>query len=134
MTRHRTHPRVSVRARVISDVIDELARQDAKWGQQNHPSLDPLLLNRPGGCTPQRMAAEYEIPTAIRARSSTDRAAETGHKTWGHVLVKEVAEVVDAGVVDGEPALRSELIQAAAVALQWAEAIDRRSAQPGDGR
>lgn len=117
---------VSVTALVLTEVGGERAAQDAKWGEQNHPDLDQVLLNRPGGCTPQRMAEEYEIPTASRARFLCDTKHQRGQGTWADILVEEVAEAI--GTNGDTGALRTELIQVAAVAVAWVEAIDRRGA------
>src|SRR3546814_9482999 len=53
---------------VLDEVYEERKRQQLKWGEQNHHDLDQVLLNRSVGCTPKRMAEQYEIPTAKRAR------------------------------------------------------------------
>ena len=37
---------------VLHQVLRECNRQLDKFGIQNHPCLDPVLLNREGGCTP----------------------------------------------------------------------------------
>lgn len=110
---------------VIAEVMGERRAQDAKWGEQNHPDLDPVLLGREGGCTPKRMAEEYEIPTAGRAQQLCDVEFGRGTGTWAHILVEEVAEAV--GTNGNTVALRAELIQVAAVAVAWVEAIDRRA-------
>lgn len=90
--------RALLRSAVIFDVVDERDRQDAKWGEQNH-----------------------------------------GDAIWLAVLIEEVGEaareILEArpvvGYVDPIPPiatalLRAELVQVAAVAVAWIEAIDRR--------
>lgn len=109
---------------ILGEVRDERLRQDAKWGQQNHPSLDLVLLNRQGGCTEERMAEHYGIPSATVARQSCDLWFARKEGTWGHILVEEVAEVISC--LDDEEAMREELIQTAAVCLNWVEYIDRK--------
>lgn len=134
----------------LDDVAAERERQNDKWGEQNHPNVDAVLINRPsvvdgrgirwpGSCTPQRMAEHYEIPTAGRAKFATDRAATLGECTWAHILIEEVAEAIEAATlhdqfvaVHGSPPererdLRNELIQVAAVATQWVECLDRKA-------
>jgi hypothetical protein len=112
---------------VLDDVRAERERQDAKWGQQDHVDVDSVLMGREGGCTPQRMAEEYGIPTATRAQSICDLRFKRGDGAWADILIEEVAEAIEAAVIapDG---LRGELIQIAAVAAAWVEAIDRREA------
>jgi len=118
-------------ASVLDEIAAERARQDAKWGEQNHPSLDPVLLNRPGGCTPERMAEHYEIPTEARAKFLCQTNAERGTCTYAHILIEEVAEAIAAGVTS-EAALRAELVQTAAVVVAWIEKIDRAALTPED--
>lgn len=78
-----------VQWRVLQDIVEERARQDAKWGQQNH-----------------------EAPV------------------WSSILGEEVGEACQALLHDlygGQAAgtLRKELVQVAAVAVQWIECLDR---------
>lgn len=114
---------------VLSEVIEERGRQDTKWGEQNHPDVDQILMTRPGGCTPQRMAEEYEIPNAGRAKVHTDLRARQGQVTWAHIAVEELAEAVEAAALGDEDTVRTEVVQLAAVCVQWAQAIDRRRAR-----
>lgn len=100
---------------VFEELAAERARQDAKWGPQNHPGVDPFV--------------DYGIPTADVARTACETAAKQRSVTWGHILVEELAEALEAG---SEAALRRELVQVAAVAVAWIECIDRRSAA-GEG-
>lgn len=106
---------------VLAEIRKERKAQDAKWGEQNHLLVDQTLIGRPT----ERMADEYEIPTATRARVLCQRAAALGAVTWGHILVEEVAEFICADPAD-ELAMRAELIQVAAVAVAAIESIDRR--------
>ena len=104
----------------------ERERQDARWGVQDHPDLDPVLTERRGGATPERHAQHLEIPTAGFSKTLCARAAEFGHTNWSVILVEELAEVVDAAARRDTAGLRDELVQVAAVAVAWLEAIDRR--------
>lgn len=104
--------------RVLSEVHGERQAQDAKWGQQNHPD----------GTGPDRVWA-FTGPAAYvaeQARANCQRLAGEGFVTWLDILLEEVAEAL----TEDDPAkLRAELIQVAAVAAAWAEAIDRRVAR-----
>lgn len=118
---------ISPLQRALDDVVAERERQDAKWGEQNHPSVDPVLTRRSGGCTPQRMAEEYEIPSATRAKWLCGIRHKRGDGTWADIVVEELAEAVEAAVEYGDASveLRVELVQTAAVIVAWIEAIDR---------
>lgn len=59
---------------------------------------------------------------AKAARKSNEAAVEAGTITWRDVLEEEFAEVSAEVDVDK---LRVELLQVAAIAVRWVEAIDR---------
>lgn len=103
------YPTTPATARAIIDVAEERFRQDAKWGQQNHPD---------GTGTP---GDEYQ---ALRARAVCESAFAAGDGTWRHILTEEFREAM---AEDNVANLREELVQLAAVAVAWVEAIDRRA-------
>ncbi len=97
----------------LDDVLDQVAaersRQDLKWGQQDHPDG----------------TGQYpEVMESYAAEQACQAAAEGGYLDWMHILREEVAE---AFAETDHARLRAELIQVAAVAVAWVEAIDRRS-------
>lgn len=114
---------------VLEEVLAERQRQEAKWGQQNHPSFDQALLSRDGGCTPGRMALEYEVPAEARGKYLCETAFAVKAGTYGHILMEEVAEVFATCNDRSEATTRADLVQVAAVAVAWIEAIDRRRQQ-----
>jgi hypothetical protein len=108
----------SPRAGVLAEVLRERAAQDAKWGEQNHPDGTGPLLPWP--------LSQLRAETARdMIRDAVDDDARTGRSTWRLILLEEVAEAL---AEDDPAALRRELVQVAAIATQWAEAIDRRPA------
>jgi hypothetical protein len=92
---------------ILDEIKAERASQEAKWGEQNHPDgTDPMF-------------ASYRES----ARDMCERRFAAGIGTWKDILAEEVAEAH----AETDPALlRAELIQVAAVAVAWIEAIDRR--------
>lgn len=105
--------------RVLADVVRERARQDVKWGQQNHTDGT--------GERVEVIPLWDGVDFADFAKKSTDFAARAGVVTWRDILLEEVAEAF----AESDPdLLRAELVQVAAVAVQWVEAIDRRRAEP----
>lgn len=100
--------------RAILQVIDERARQDQKWGEQNHPDA------------PEDRAS-LGIAANIDARLETDEALERGRLTWAHIAIEELSGAIYAPT-DSER--RRELVQLAAVAIAWIECIDRRRQIP----
>lgn len=95
--------------RVLREVFLERRSQDKKWGEQNHPD--------------GTSAARY---ATIRdgARKACDEADTDGGLTWELILMEEVFEAL---AEQDARALREELIQVAAVATAWVEALDRRT-------
>ena len=105
-------------AQVLAQVWEERERQDQKWGEQNHPD---------GTRDDRRMLGDVSLPTwgtiCYRARNMTDQLNKEGRATYLEIMLEEVVEAFS----ESHPAsLRAELIQVAAVAVQWIEAIDRR--------
>ncbi len=102
-------------ADLLYDVADERIAQVAKWGVQA----------RPDG------TSESNAPYAEAAKAATDKAAENGTLTWADILSEEVLEAFSE---TNQDALREELVQVAAVAISWAEDIDRRRTAANSGR
>ncbi|MFF4417046.1 hypothetical protein ACFYY8_31380 [Streptosporangium sp. NPDC001559] len=93
------------------EVRAELARQDARWGEQNHPDG----TGHPGD---DRRANE--------ARQMTQSMADLGDVSWRDILYEEVLEAF----AETDPyKLLDELTQVEAVARQWRLAIRRRLAE-----
>jgi len=108
----KTLQHVILGSNIIREIGVERRRQDEKWGEQNHPD---------------GTSGEWETH-ANYFRRSADAAAKDGKLTWLHILIEEVYEAF----AEVDPArLRVELIQVAAVAAAWAEAIDRRQVKSG---
>ncbi|EGJ77721.1 putative NUDIX hydrolase [Streptomyces sp. Tu6071] len=95
--------------RVLGEIAAERAAQDARWGEQAHP-------DGTGGPVMRARATE--------ARAACQYLADNGGPDWRSILLEEVYEAL----AEEEPArLRAELVQVAAVATAWIEAIDRRT-------
>jgi hypothetical protein len=109
---------------IINDILQEYENQILKWGLQNHPSVDNILMSRKGGCSPDRMCEEYEIPTETRARLMCELASQRNQVTWSHIAVEELAEVISCR---NDTERREELVQLAAVIYSWIDKIDRNS-------
>lgn len=103
---------------IFEDIKKEMARQIAKWGEQNHPILDPMLIDRDA----QRMCEEFEIPSEGRAKQLCERAFLQGTGTYMHILVEEVSESASCKDV---PELREELVQVASVAVSMILSLER---------
>lgn len=104
---------------ILEEIKAERIKQDTKWGVQNHPILDPILIGR----SPERMCLEYEIPCEERAKYMTDTHSQRGDVTYMHILIEEISEVASCG--SSVENLREELIQSAAVIVAMIESLDR---------
>jgi hypothetical protein len=110
---------------VLVEVLKERARQDAKWGEQNHPDV-----GRASAQTPDGVADYHEVPNANRAKWICSTRARNGVVSFADIAVEELCEAIEAAALGDENAVRTEVIQLAAVCVQWVQAIDRREATP----
>lgn len=94
---------------MISELNEEIKRQNIKWGEQNHPVIH------------KEWADSYKLE-ADGYRIDCDYYAKEGHVTWGDILLEEVYEALAETNTDKQI---EEFIQVAAVALQIAASIDR---------
>ena len=126
---------------ILEEVAAERVRQNDKWGEQNHadgtgpraelvwaPELDLQVrmaiwgaLER-AGITEGRWTQFSMLQHVLKHR--VDSAAEQGESTYRDILLEEVFKAL---ACDDPAELRAELIQTAAVCVQWLEAIDRRT-------
>lgn len=124
--------------RVFFDIAAERDRQDKTWGEQNHADASPIILDRlkltdgHGSvmAVAQRLAEEYEVPTAHRARFGCKQERQAQASTWFGIALEEVSESLEAVALatanDHYEPLREELVQTTAVFVAWIEALDRR--------
>lgn len=95
-------------SRVLEEVREERLAQHARFGEQNLP-------DGTGGIVARKRADA--------ARFGCDAAIKGGTLTYRALLREEFLEAL----AERDPVkLRAELVQVAAVAVQWIEAIDRR--------
>lgn len=129
----------------LLEVMLERIAQHRKWGEQNHPNAADLETVQAFGPNDPEAAAittlrSYGIPSADEARDMCNGAAKGGHVTWLHILLEEVCEAAEVAACadfadlvhtrrDRLEDLRVELLQVAAVAVAWAEAVNRQSSK-----
>ncbi|WP_445392565.1 hypothetical protein ACUDTH_02900 [Stenotrophomonas pavanii] len=109
---------------VLAEVAQERARQEAKWGQQNHADWTPTLAATDlAGAWPAGVGDHFKFITDYKAKGAE------GHRLgYFDILMEEVAEAHDEARDGDTKATRAELVQVAAVAVAWIECIDRRLA------
>lgn len=109
-------------AGVLQEVAREVGAQHDKWGEQNHPN----------GTAPFKILMDAEPvpnPPTFRklaevARRNCDFWHKDGAGSWADILLEEVFEAMAEEAPD---ALRTELVQVAAVCVSWIGSIDRAS-------
>lgn len=94
--------------KIVEDIREERAAQDAKFGVQRHPN----------GTSPK-----YK-PLADSARNATRKADLDGTNTWFNIGREEFWEAM----AETDPRrLREELIQLISVGVAWVECIDEQN-------
>jgi HSP90 family molecular chaperone len=93
----------------FQDIHNERKRQDAKWGEQNHP-----IRHEEDDQFYKEMAAKW--------RELCDMKAASGELTWFEIAMEEFFEAF--AERDGVKQ-RRELVQCAAVLIAMIECIDR---------
>jgi hypothetical protein len=99
--------------RIFSEISRECKKQDAKWGEQNHPMTADYKTADYTGC-----ADVYRWKAAQKKN-----LIKEGHTTWDSILLEEVYEAFSE--TDPEKQ-REEMVQAAAVVVQIIERLERR--------
>lgn len=97
---------------ILIEVLCERARQDERFGVQSLP-------DGTGG--------EIHKLLAKAAREACDATTASGNVTFAEILKEEFYEAL---AEEDPEKLREELIQVAAVSINWIGAIDRRIGPP----
>ncbi|MGB1373621.1 MAG: hypothetical protein ACPG6R_10905 [Aequoribacter sp.] len=113
---------------VLVEVHDERRRQDEKWGEQNHPIVEPsgdaglYLSYLVSGLSGGELMSDA-------AKRECEKMTADGSLAWADILLEEVCELLD----ETDPVKRRyEMIQAAAVLVAMIESEDRRMATEGE--
>lgn len=95
---------------ILQKIRDEVSRQDAKFGEQNHPD---------------GTGSAFQKDLATAARNSCQSKAQDGQHTWADILTEEFAEAL----AESDPdKIDEELIQVAAVCVNWSLCQARKRA------
>lgn len=131
--------------KVLEEVAAERERQEKKWGEQNHPILDP----RDTGCDPDHddksyhevdwddkvsvagyqnmLAMRYSVPLEETAKQTCENNFKRGTGTYMDIIIEELCEAI--GTLGQEDLLRTELVQTAACIVAAIECLDRKNAK-----
>lgn len=105
---------------IFGEILEERHRQDEKWGTQNLPCLNETILKNG---TSSQMTKFYGIKTEFGAKQMCDKATENKCLTFAHIAIEEMAEILSEFDTENR---RTEIIQLAAVLVQWVENIDKK--------
>lgn len=100
----------SYRQHLFNLINEERKRQDAKWGEQNWPDGTGVH-------------GEFEDMAVKGVQLINDRLQASGDITWRHILREEL---VEAYAETDSDRLEEELIQCAAVIVNWLESRERQ--------
>jgi len=110
------------RTSILGEIARERMAQRVKHGDQSH--LPDGTGPRTRVLEPVNEVSDAAVLLARWAKDATDTAAKNGTVTFTDILLEEVFEAL----AESDPArLRAELIQVAAVTVQWIEALDARA-------
>lgn len=107
-------------ATLFAELAQERARQDEKWGEQNHPSV--RLRQGSGNFAGSAICQDLGIPSEGRTKELCKLHVNRGDLSWADIALEEFAEAVSA---PDDKLRREELVQLAAVVLAWIECLDR---------
>jgi hypothetical protein len=114
---------------ILQEIEQERNKQDTKWGEQNHPFHHPLCAIEAADKKEMDaiVAAFYNIPSQQEVKQFCDSHIPLNQTNFATILLEEVVEALSEC---DDAAIRAELIQVAAVAVNAIEAIDRRTVRP----
>lgn len=132
MTTEPTRNPLVITDRILSEVLATRSRQDDHHGQQNHPDLDPrdidIVTRHEYAFRADNWAshnAERATPTITSGRCGYGHPSDGPHPhtAWDGLLL----EVAYRALAEAHPVrLRARLVDLAALAVAWAEDVDRR--------
>jgi hypothetical protein len=95
---------------ILSDIADERARQDTKWGVQNHPFSNETIT-------------DISSVLVESFKQTCEATAKSGTITWYDILAEEFYEAFAETDVDKQI---EEMTQVAAVAVAIIESLERK--------
>jgi hypothetical protein len=105
-----------LRSEALKEIMRECERQDEKWGKQDHPMRGKTINPYQDELWPSAVSLEHYLG---QCRQRICR----GNTGWFDILFEEVCEAF----LETEPEKqREEMIQAAAVAVQIIECLNRQ--------
>jgi hypothetical protein len=104
---------------VLAEVVAELAAQDEKWGEQNHPVIGGFEER-------ERILRRNFLARANELKVQNNGRVKSDTMGWDSILLEEVYEAL----AEEDPAkVRAEMVQVAAVAVNMIRSIDRQGGE-----
>lgn len=114
---------------ILAEVAHERTRQETLWGQQDHVDHLPVSWEQKWSLLMDygNLANKFRQIHAEATVKLTEMGMPPGKtSSWDVILLEEVYEAVCEDIPEK---IREELVQVAAVAVAWIEALDRRMEQ-----
>lgn len=103
-------------AAILQEIGIERERQDAKWGEQNHPIIPD---------NSRRMSLKFYQQETSFWKNMCDTDSKQGSTNWEAILLEEVYEALEQAALGNQANLREELVQVAGVVVAMIESLDR---------
>lgn len=103
---------------ILEEIKKERVRQHEKHGEQNIPSWHPDIKD------PEKQLQILRLMSEEIIKQRVDTEAKSNTKNWSSIALEEFIEAVAAPT---DYQRRSEIIQCAAVLVQWIECLDRNN-------
>lgn len=108
------------RARSLCDIIKRCNEQDQRWGERTYPSFNPAMVAS-ADTSIAGLANTHGQLTPEKARWLREVRAGDNELSWMDILSCEVAKLCER--YEDQVKLRDQLLDVAAVAVQWAAAL-----------
>lgn len=109
-------PRYEVAASVLN-MIERCREQDRRWGLRGYPSFNMAMVSS-ADTSVAGLANTHGVLPPDKAKWLCEVRAADGDLSWMDILASEVAKLV--GKYEDAQALRDQLLDVGAVAMQWA--------------
>jgi hypothetical protein len=110
------------RETTVLSVVKKIYEQEQQWCLSKYPNFDIELISA-ADTDASTLSGYYKIPTPNNAKLTRIKNSEFGELAWFDILLSEVCNLTNHHNESNKESLRLQLIDAAAVAILWAETL-----------